>query len=250
MRLSLPTLLIAAALSCDAQPGGREEVLRKAMDAEHSFDSRTALTLYLDANRIQPGDPVVLQKIARQYSDLAEYCRDPEEKRRMLETALGYAQGAVRLEPRNAVNVLSLAICHGKLAACSDVRQKIAYSRMVRDEAEQALALDPGYSWAHHVLGCWHYEVASLNAADRFVARLLYGGLPPASFTEAIQLLKRSVDLDPADPAHHIELGFAYRAAGLEKEARLEFTKGLGMPCIENFDKEAQGRARRALASN
>jgi hypothetical protein len=26
----------------------------------------------------------------------------------------------------------------------------------VKEEAERALALDPNYAWAHHVIGRWH----------------------------------------------------------------------------------------------
>lgn len=224
--------------------------MANAHAAERAFNPRKALGYYLEADRLAPNDPVVLQKIARQYSDVAEDCKDLDERRHTLETALDYAQRSVTLRPRNAVNVLSLAICHGRLAACSDTRGKIAFSRMVKDEAEQALALDPSYGWAHHVLGCWHYEVASLNGAERLVARIFYGGLPPASYDEAIRLLTRSTELDPSDPAHRVELGFAYRAAGQEERARVEFQRGLSMPCVENFDKEAQERARAALAMN
>lgn len=247
MRLHILAVL-ALAVSTTAHAGAREDLLGQALAAEHRFDLQRALVLYLQADRLQADDPFVLQKIARQYSDLSDGCPTIEERRAQIGKALGYAQRAAGLQPGNAVNVLSLAICHGKLAACSDVREKIAYSRMVRDEAERALALDPKYAWASHVLGCWNYEVASLNGLESACARVFYGGLPPASFEAAIQMLLRSVELDPRDPAHFIELGFAYRAAGMEHEAESEFRRGLSMPCIEAYDKAAQDRARAALA--
>lgn len=250
MRSRLRMIVFAALVASCARAADREAVLEKAHAAERVFDPRKALGFYLEADRMAPNDPVVLQKIARQYSDVAEGCSDMDERRHTLETALDYAERAVALQPNSAVNVLSLAICHGRLAACSDTRGKIAYSRMVKEEAERAMALDPSYGWADHVLGCWNYEVASLNGAERLVARVFYGGLPPASYDEAIRLLTRSAELDPSDPAHRVELGFAYRASGQAERARLEFQRGLAMPCIENFDKEAQDRARAALAMN
>jgi tetratricopeptide (TPR) repeat protein len=173
---------------------------------------------------------------------------DPDEKRRTIERALSYAERAVALQPNSAVNVLSLAICHGKLAAVSGVRQKIELSRRVRDEAQRAIDLDPAYGWADYVLGCWNLGVASLNGAERLVTRMFYGGLPPASVENAIRLLQRAVELDPNEPTHVIELGFAYRAAGRESEARAAFQRGLAMQSRETFDLEAQSRARLALA--
>ena len=39
---------------------------------------------------------------------------------------------------------------------------------------EKAVALDPDYDWAHHVLGRWHYEVAELGGTKRLVVRLFF----------------------------------------------------------------------------
>lgn len=244
----LSPLLCAATLASTGLASPAQDLRERAQAAEARFDTRQALALYLQLDALEPGHADVVQKIARQYSDLAELTTNPEEHRDELERGLSYAVRADQLQPNNAVNVLSLAICHGKLAACSDVRTKIAYSRLVKDEAERALALDPNYAWADHVLGCWHYEVASLTGAARLVARMFYGGLPPASYAESIRYLKRAVELEPRDPAHVIELGFAYRAAGDKEAARVEFEKGLALTGHENFDAEAQGRARTALA--
>jgi len=248
MRPVLSLLLLATALASPGRAGEREAVLAQAAAAEHSLDLGKALQCYLAADRLQPNDPVVLQKIARQYSNLSDGIASPEERRRMVETALGYAERSVALQPKSAVNVLSLAICHGKLAAVSAVRQKIALSRLVRDEALRALDLDPSYGWADYVLGCWNLGVASLNGAERLVTRVFYGGLPPASVDNAIHLLQRAVELDPDEPTHVIELGFAYRAAGRETAARAAFQRGLAMQSREAFDLEAQGRARLALS--
>ena len=217
VRLLSPLLWAALASTSVASPA--QDLRERAQAAEARFDTRQALTLYLQLDALEPGHADVVQKIARQYSDLAELATNPEEHRDELE-----------------------------LAACSDIRTKIAYSRLVKDEAERALALDPHYAWADHVLGCWHYEVASLTGAARLVARMFYGGLPPASYAESIRYLKRAVELEPRDPAHVIELGFAYRAAGDKEAARAEFEKGLALTGQENFDAEAQGRARTALA--
>jgi tetratricopeptide (TPR) repeat protein len=223
--------------------------LARAATAEAQFDSRRALEFYQAALKEQPDSAFVLQKIARQYSDLVEDQPSTEAKKKYAQTALDFALRAVALEPENPVNVLSLAICHGRLATYSDTRTKVQYSRLIKEEAERALDLDPDYAWAHHVLGRWHYEVTSLGRTARFFVRLFYGGLPDASYAEAIRHLERAVALEPSVLTHRLELGFALKAAGNLASARRSLEQGLAMPAREKFDLQAQARARTALAN-
>lgn len=241
-----PLLLVLCASALPAL-GNADLLIQQGLDAERRLDTRTALARFLDAERLRPDDAFILQKIARQYSDSEVDATRLEEKRRLARTALDYAERAYALDPGNPEIVLSLAVCHGKLAVFSDTRTKIKYSRLVKERAEKALSLDANYAWAHHVLGRWHYEVASLGAATRFFVNLIYGGLPDASPASAIRHLERAVDLDPEALAHHLELGFAYLAAGRSRDARDAFARGLALPEREKHDATAKERAEEAL---
>ena len=240
--------ILLLALAAIARAGEPSPLVREALAAEARLDARRALELLLQAEAAQPDDAFILQKIAREYSDLAEEQPGVAEKKRHAQTALDYARRAVALNPNDAVNVLSLAVCHGKLALYSETREKVQYSRLVRDEAERALALDPNYAWAHHVLGRWHYEVASLGATSKFFVGIFYGGLPAGSFDEGIRQLQRATELEPGELTHWLELGFAYAAAGRPEEARQQWIRGLAMPVRSVPDEPAQRRARAALA--
>ena len=222
--------------------------MRDGLAAEARFDSKTALASFLQADAAHPNNAFILRKISRQYSDLTIDTNDVAEKKRLCIESLEYGKRAVELQPDNAVNVLSLAICYGKLGLYSDVRTRIEYSRLVRDNAERALKLNPDYDYAHHVLGRWHYEVASLGAAKRMLVKLIYGGLPPASTAEAIRHLQRAVELSPQLPSHRVELGFALLADGQQDAAREMFEQALKMRVQEKHEAEALGRARAALA--
>ncbi len=247
MRRAVP---IVAALACilSTRATAADALLRDALAAEARFDSRAALALFQRADAARPGDAFILQKLSRQFSDLTIDTPDLAEKKRLCTEALAHARRAVELRPDDAVNVLSLAICYGKLGIYSDTRTKLEYSRLVKDYAERALALNPAYDYAHHVLGRWHYEVATLGATTRFFVRLIYGGLPPASTTEAVRHLGRAVDLSPELPSHHVELGLALLADGQRELARQTLTHSLALPKREKYDDEARRRAREALA--
>ena len=158
------------------------------------------------------------------------------------------AQRALALDPHNAVNVLSVAICYGKLAGFSDTRTKLEYSRFVKEYAEQAIALKPDYDYAHHVRGRWNYEVATLGAGTRFLVSVIYGGLPDASTAEAVRQLRRAVEISPTLPAHRVELGLALLADGQRDAARQTLEAALAMHKCEKYDDEAFARARAGLA--
>ena len=245
------TFLSLAALACltpfSLNAADADPLLRDALAAEARFDSKTALDLFLRLDAARPDDPLILQKLSRQYSDLTLDAPDIAEKKRLCTAALTYAQRAVALRPTDPVNVLSLAICYGKLATYADTRTKLEYSRHVREYAERALALDPAYDYAHHVLGRWHYEVASLGAATRLIVKLIYGGLPNASTAEAVRLLTRATELAPQLPSHRVELGFALLADGQRAAAKTAFEQALALPQKEKYDDEARRRARTAL---
>jgi Flp pilus assembly protein TadD len=225
-----------------------EDLLAEASAAEARFDPQSALDLYLRANALHPEDAVILQKISRQYSDLTLDTSETKKKRELCAEALAYGERAVALQPDKALNLVSLAICYGKLGELSDQRTRVNYSRRVKQYAEQALTLDPDDDYAHHVLGRWHCEVASLDAASRIVLNVVYGGLPGASTAEAVRHLQRAVELAPDVPGHRLELGFALLADGKRADARTAFEQALALPQREKYEDEVRPRARAALA--
>jgi tetratricopeptide (TPR) repeat protein len=235
-----------AATEADSEAG---RLVQQALEAERRFDPAAALELLKRADSLRPNDPFILQRISRQYSDSTVLKATAEEKRPLAERALAYSQRAYMLDPKSAVNALSLAICYGKLGLYGDTRTKVDNARHIHEHATESLRLDPNYDWAHHVLGRWHLEVAALGGTKRFFVRMFFGGLPPASVSDAILHLERSVELAPETLGHHIELGFAYRAAGREADAQAAFARGLALENREIHDEPAKARARLALAS-
>jgi len=223
--------------------------LQAAQAAEARFDPADELRWYLQADRARPNDPVILRGLSKAYSDSTLATSIPAEKKRRIEQALACARRACLLEPDNAVNQLSLAVCYGKLGLYAETRDKIEYARLVKRYAEQALALDPNYAYAHHVLGQWNYEVASLGRTKRFLVSVFYGGLPPASTADAVRELERAVALEPEIVSHRLALGYAYRADGQPDRARQCFEQVLTMPKRELYDDDCRNEARACLAA-
>lgn len=241
--LSLFAFIAGAALADPA-----DELVRAGLAAEAAFNPAAALRHFQAAAGLRPDDAFLEQKLARQFSDLTTSATEIGQKRELAEQALRHSLRAHELDPADAVSALSVAISYGKLGLYSSVRDKIAYARLTHDYAAKATELDPDYAWAWSVLGRWHYEVATLGRTKRFVVALLYGGLPAASTAKAVDYLKRAVELDPANPVHAIELGFALLADGQTKAARPWWERGLALPDTAIHDGIAKRRAREALA--
>lgn len=224
-----------------------ERWLERARQAQASFDTQAALEDYLKADQARPGDPLILQGIARQYSDLTMDTSDRAEQVRRTEAALAYAKRALAIAPDNAVVVLSVAICYGKLGLYSDIGTRIADAKLVKQYAERALALDPNYAYAHHVLGEWNTDVALLGRTKLWMIRLVYGTFPDASVRTGVREFQKAVSLCPACPSHWTGLGMAYLANGQREEARLALEHALSLPARERIDGEAQRLARQTL---
>ena len=131
--MPLPHLLILLVATTAGAVGAAvpeaDELIRAARQAEETLDTRKALALLEEADRLRPEDPRILQRLARQHSDLINELATEAEKRASVERALGYARRAAKLAPNDAECVLSGALCLGKLAVFSGTREKVKLSR-------------------------------------------------------------------------------------------------------------------------
>jgi len=251
--LAAATWLLATATGVCAEPpasdpAGWPALVRAGEAADARLDPGRALQFYLQANAEHPNDPAILLKVAKAYSDSTLADADRDENRRRMAAALECSRRAAQLKPHDPVALLSVAVSYGKLGIYCDTGEKIKYARLVKDYAEQALAADPNYAYAHHVLGQWEYEVASLGRTKRFLVSIFYGGLPAASAAEGVRELERAVQLEPDTTSHHLALGFAYLANGECAKGRQCFERVLAMPCRELYDPDCHRQAEQALA--
>lgn len=224
-------------------------LLRSARALDERNENARALELLRQAEALRPEDPELWLLLAKQLSQMVSDAPTRSEKLRLARESVAYAERAVAAQPRNADARLSLAICQGRLAQYEGPGRKIALSKSLKQETEAALRLDPKNDYAWHVLGRWHYEMATLNPTLRVIAETIYGRFPEASMDQAVECLEKAVALGPPRVVHHIELGRAYLAAGRTAEGKKQIEKGLRLPSREKDDEETKARGRAALAS-
>jgi len=240
-------LLIALTLPALAQSTGDLMARGDALDAKNK--NKEALEVYLEADKLKPDDAEILRRIAKQYAQLMVETKDAGAQKELGAKALAAALRAKELAPRNSKVRLSLAIVYGRVAFLESPKRRVEMSRLIKEETDAALALDPKDGLAWHVLGRWNYELANFNPFLKSIAQAVFGKFPDASNEKAVEAFRKSIALGPTRLVNHVELGRALAATGQKDEARSELTKALAMSSAEKDDEEAKARARKALAS-
>lgn len=241
------TLLIASLLAWKVHAMTAAEWIALADQHEQEGDTREALAALMAADKLLPNRPDILVRIAKQHGDLMTKTRDPDERKAAAGTSLAYSRRALRLDSGISDTHLAVAIALGKSTEFMGNREKIETSREIRQRAERALELNPQCDYAHHMLGRWHQELAGIGGATRALARLIYGGLPAASYEDSLHHLKRARTLRPDRLIHKIEYGRTLAMMGRTAEARETLAAALEIPDRDKDDVEAKQRGRATL---
>lgn len=235
-----PRALAAQSVSDLLSAGDRESIARRPS---------AALGNYERAVKAEPTAYAPLWKAAREAVDLGEFEKNPETRSALYGRATDYARRAVVANPHDAEGHFQRARAVGRTALAVNPRDRVKYALEVRDEALQALQLQPKHPGALHVLGVWHAEVMRLNGFSRAVAKAFLGGqvLGSASWREAIRYMELSVAAEPNRLVHQLDLARVYRDAGRRNEARAAYQAALRAPLQDANDEHYRKSADEEL---
>jgi len=245
-RLCGMALLLGCSLARAGNPQVTELIKAGDFDDAHA-DTRGALALFQQADKLTPNDPAILLRISKQYLDLISQTKSASEAGKVAQTSLDYAKRAELLDPQNAKAHLCVAIGYGRLTDFTDNRTKLLYSKYTKEETQKSIMLDPTDPFAYHVLGRWNYCISSLNPMLKLMAKYIYGGLPDASMEEAARNLKKATELAPLRIIHHCELARAYKALEKNDLAAKEWETILLLHANDKEDEAAQKEAQIGL---
>lgn len=155
--------------------------------------------------------------------------------------AKAMADTAIRMDSTSAHAHLCAALTAGRLTLHVGRSRRITLSRAVKRHADRAIALDSTLAGAYHLRGRWHREVADLNFITRTLVKALYGGLPDASYEQAIRDFNHAIARE-SKPYNHLELAKTYLELDREEEARAQLRRALeleGSPFDAEHKREA-----------
>jgi tetratricopeptide (TPR) repeat protein len=229
--------------------GGEDaaELIAKGDQFDKKLQTKEALEEYLPANKLEPNNVKVLVCIARQYRHLMSDASAKQEKLRLGNISLEFANRAATLAPKNAEAQLSPAISYGKMLPFMGSKDQIKASPIIKTAVDRALRLDPTNDNAWHILGRWNRVLANVNPVKRVLAKAIYGDLPVTTNEEAEKCLLKAIEINPNRLMHHIELGRIYVEMGRKDDARRCIQEGLAMPDKEKDDPEMKEIGRQLL---
>ncbi len=240
-------LLVLLVLSAWAGAQTVVEQLAAGDEAYDRYDNAGALKHYQAAWKMDSTHCDVLWKISRSHIDIGELADEKTQKENYYQGEK-FARAAVRHCPNSADAHLMLAVSVGRVALMVGGKKKVELSKEVKAEAEKALELDPNKDIAHHVLARWHREVTHLSGFLKTFAKILYGGLPPASDEKAVAHFSKALQLKPDYINHHLEMGITYEAMKQWDAARAEYRKVAELPIGAFNDQQHKQEAAARLA--
>lgn len=212
--------------------------------SEGSF--RAALDSLQRLRRTHPNHTGVLYRLAFLWSDVAKETDDESRSVTHYRRSLSAAEAALEADPESAWAHLALALAQGRLALHVSTRERVRRSRAVKTHVDRAIALDSTLAGAYHLRGRWHRSAADLSFLARTVVQVVYGGLPDASFEQAVADFRRAIALETRT-YHHLELGKTYRKMGKVEAARSQFRTALKVSPVGPFAPEQKAEARTLL---
>jgi len=235
-------ILVALALPAAAGDVGNRIAQAEKAEAAGRFDE--ALGIYREI--LEGNEGSVEWRMARVCSDKGELAPEAE-RAAIFDEAVGHARRAVKAAPRSADAHAMLAVALGRKALYAGTKEAVEISREVKSSADRAVALDRECFLGYLVLGIWHREIAGLGFFERAAAKILYGGVPEASFEASARNLERAVKLRPDSVRADYELAVTYWKLGEKTKARDAMRRAAEMTGVRAGDVRYRQKARELL---
>jgi hypothetical protein len=191
-------------------------------------------------------------KSAREIADVAkQLLGDSLKQRRDSLYSLGrtWAEQSILFDSLSADAHFSLALVLGRLSRTRGGKQRVAFAKIIYDEAARAVQLDPRHDGAYHILGIWNAEVKRLSGFTRFFAKTLFGAgfMDRASWDSAVANMERAVSLNPQHVYHRLELAGVYVDVGQPAKAMEQLETIEHLPVGDPMDPYYKRVAAEAL---
>lgn len=240
-------LLLAAARSAGAQSADSLQAHAAALTARGQEDS--ALMVYRTLISRDSGNLVALTQASMLAGRQGERRQSKEEKAALYAEALSYARSALGQNTDDLQANIAMALALDRSAQLAGAKEKMAFLRDMRTYTDRALKIDSTSAGAWYLSGLWHAQISQLNFAEKAAAKLLFGGLPPATLEQAIADFSHSLRLDPAAIRSYYALAKAYHAHGEDLKAIEVLRQALRRRPIMQDDPALQARCREMIQS-
>ena len=184
--------------------------IKEADRLETIPNEKAALAKFKEALKLQPTSLYALTKCSELSCRVGGREKSAKVRDEYYATAQTYAKTALKLHPNSDEANVAMAFSIAKTLMLKSGKEKITAVKELKSYGDKAVTMNPKNFKAWHVLGKWNYEVSNLNALEKVAVKIIYGGLPAASFNNSIMYYEKAKSLAPLFTLNYLELAKAY----------------------------------------
>ena len=245
--MKIAILVCVCLLSLQSYCQDPNELIKEGNRLELMLHDADALNKYKEVLRITPTNITVLCRCSELCSRMANRMKDKRVRDDYYAAAKSYAESAIRLNPKSGDANFVMSVVMGRMALTKSGKEKMSAAKDIKKYADLAIAYDPQNYKAWHVLGKWYYEVSNLNAFEKIGISLFYGGMPKASFADAIKAYERSRQLAPHFMINYLELARSYHKNNQDDKAITLLKMVPSMPDRTEDDPKIREESKKML---
>lgn len=238
-RIIITALFAVAGFSMMAQ--STQELYEKAYKLKTEYKYKDAFPLFQALVKLDSNNANYLQCASYCYSKFGYYYAPETSKQKYYQTAEYLAKKSLKINEASADAHYAYAMALGRINENASSKQKIANAKLIKNEADRAIALNPRLAGAYHILGRWHRTIAGFNAFEKAMINSFFGGVPPGgSYEDAVKSFMTAISIEPKYMTHQYELAETYYEMGKKVEAKLWAQKALEITPASEDDIKAK----------
>jgi tetratricopeptide (TPR) repeat protein len=224
-------------------------LMEEGLSLEKEFKLEEALRKYEIILKTDPNHLQALIHASRMTSNIAGRIKDKEERMKKLLLSENYSRRAIKVNPKSADAHFSLVLTLGLQSEIApSAREKVKDAKLIREEAEKIIEVDPTYALGYFVLGKWHFEVSKFNWLERTACDLFFGGFPEnVSMQQAITNFNKAIELDPNQIIILYGHASVLHYEGEDEEAIKVLQKAINLPIREPDDDFRKEKCKELL---
>lgn len=242
-------LFLIILVCCSSLINGQTNLLEEAKALERQYNTAQAIIKYEEALIENPNQFSILIRLIEIYCFGLEETKDEEARIDQLNKAKELLNKAKQIDSTQADYLYINAVLLGQLIEVSSVKEKALYTKEIKLLLDEALSKDPNHVKSLYTLAKWNEEVSGLNPAVRAAMKVIFGGLPPASRDNAIELHQKARKLSPGFLANNYDLALLLKKTNKPSQAIELLQIQMKLPTKTKEELEFKNKSKQLLQS-
>ncbi len=228
-----------------------QDFFEQGLALEKVFETTKALEKFEKAIEQNPKNGLAYRHASRMLSNIGGNLpiSKKEEKSKNYQKAKEYAIESIQLLPNDPETHLAYVIALGLLSEISGTpREKIADAKIIKEEGETIIRLNPSFAAGYFILGKWNFELSQLTWIEQMACRVFFGGLPEGFSMEAAKTnFNKANQLEPNTILYLYGQASVYKYLGEFDKAKKILNHALQLPLKEPDDAQRKRRCQQLL---